>query len=126
MAFTPGKTYSRKAISAAIGGSTVSYLPKKDGKIICGCFDTRKKYNPEAPDTVTIGRLDRPEPEMVATQKEPIPVFLRSSPGEWKYVGRWKCTGLDTRQETRDKENSKNPSRLHGVQGVLYFKRVGD
>lgn len=117
--------YSRREISEAVGGSTRTYLPMKDGKITCGCFKPSKKYNPEAPKRVTIGRLDRPEPKAMEKQKEPIPIFLFRSPGEWEYVGRYRCTGLDTKQATRKKERAKNPSRLHGVKGVLLFKRVG-
>jgi hypothetical protein len=125
MQFTVGKTYSRREISDALGGSMVSYLPNKDGRIVCGCFKPIPEKNPQAPEKVTIGRVDRNEPHLVSRQAEPIPVFLFRSRGAWEYMGRYRCTGLATDPDLLRREMQANPAR-GVIAGVLYFERVGD
>jgi hypothetical protein len=36
MPFVPGEFYSRGRIHKILGGEKVSYLPPKDGRIVCG------------------------------------------------------------------------------------------
>lgn len=38
MAFMRGDSYTRDQIHAELGGETVSFLPQRDGRIVCGCF----------------------------------------------------------------------------------------
>jgi hypothetical protein len=53
MPFIPGESYTRDQIHKILGGEKDSYLPQKDGKIVCGCFST--DANPEASYVVPIG-----------------------------------------------------------------------
>jgi len=42
-----GNQYSRRQIHDLLGGGIQSYLPHKNGQVVCGCF--RKDLNPLAP-----------------------------------------------------------------------------
>ena len=123
--FNVGQTYSRQEISNAVGGSVVSYLPRRKGLVTCGCF--RLDLNPGAPEEVTINRLERAEPRMLSKQAEPIPIFVRRSSGTWEYRGHYRCVRLSTEPTLLQKKNEQNPTRAKGrVRGVLYFERVSD
>jgi hypothetical protein len=123
--FEVGRSYSRQEISAAVGGSIRSYLPLVKGRVVCGCFRPDPKFNPGAPEKITIRRAHRREPRLVRDLAEPIPVFLRRSPGAWEYRGRYRCTGFCTEPELLRDEMKANPARGE-IGGVLYFERVGD
>jgi hypothetical protein len=41
MTFIPGESYTRDHIHEILGGQKVSYLPQKDGKVVCGWFFNR-------------------------------------------------------------------------------------
>src|SRR5262245_37146083 len=124
MAFEVGKTYSRHEISAQLGGSVVSYLPEKNGVVVCGCFKREPRWNPRAPEEVTFGgpapRVLRAA-EIVATQNMPIPIFLYRRDGAWEYVGDYVCTGLNTDREFCATKERENPARGK-ICGVLTFK----
>ena len=53
MPLIPGESYTRDHIHEILGGEKVSYLPQKDGKIVCGCFSS--DANPEAPYVILVG-----------------------------------------------------------------------
>jgi hypothetical protein len=36
MPFIPGESYTREHIQAELGGEMVSYLPQRDGRVVCG------------------------------------------------------------------------------------------
>jgi hypothetical protein len=59
MPFIQGESYTRDRIHEVLGGEKVSYLPQKDGKIVCGCFST--DANPEAPYVILVGGDDKGE-----------------------------------------------------------------
>ena len=59
MSFITGEAYTRDRIHASLGGEKVTYLPQKEGKIVCGCFST--DFNPEAPLVILVGGSDEDE-----------------------------------------------------------------
>jgi hypothetical protein len=123
--FQVGRTYFRQEINAVLGGSLVSYLPTVSRQVVCGCFKPMPRYNPGAPEKVTIGKAHRAEPQLVAKQSDPIPVFLFRSKGVWEYRGHYRCTGFSTNPKWLEQEMQANPARGK-IAGVLYFERVGD
>jgi len=56
MPFIPGESYTRDHIHKQVGGEKISYLPQKDGRIVCGCFSPDS--NPEAPYVILVGGPD--------------------------------------------------------------------
>lgn len=123
--FKVGHTYSRQEISNALGGSIQNYLPVVRGRVVCGCFRPDTKFNPSAPEKVTIGRASRREPRLIRDQVEPIPVFLRRSNGAWEYRGLYRCTDFRTEPDLLRQEMEDNPARGK-IEGVLYFELVCD
>ena len=123
--FQVGRTYSRREISDAVGGSLQSYLPVRDGRVVCGCFKPSTEFNPGAPEKVTILRPYRIEPRLVSEQADAIPVFLFREPCAWEYRGRYRCTGFCTDPAVLEQEMRAKPARGE-IGGVLYFARVGD
>jgi hypothetical protein len=123
--FEVGRTYTRPEISHILGGSIRTYLPMVQGQIVCGCFKPTPRYNPAAPEKITISRIHRIEPRQMSKQVEPIPVFLFRAPCKWEYRGRYRCSRFSTDRSLVKKEMRANPARGE-INGVLYFERVGD
>ena len=92
MPFIPGELYTRDHIHDQLGGEKVSYLPQKDGRIICGCFSTDS--NPKAPYVILVGGdedggehpVER-KARILEKQDEPIPVFLKRASNDWIFEG---------------------------------------
>jgi hypothetical protein len=124
MGFKVGRTYSRRQISAKLGGSIQSYLPTKEGRVLCGCFKPTPRYNPEAPEKITTGGVSD-NAIWISNHDDPIPVFVFRSDSAWEYMGRYRCTGVTTKLEVLRREMKKNPARGR-IAGVLFFKRVGN
>jgi hypothetical protein len=120
-----GQTYSRRKISKMVGGSTVAYLPYKDGEILCGCFDPSRSLNPGAPEEVLFGSgpIVEETAEIVYRQGTPIPIFLYRAPAQWEYVGNYRCIGLSRDSKLVKQRMQKYPERGEIV-GALRFKRV--
>jgi hypothetical protein len=87
--FIEGECYTRRQIHEALGGSMQSYLPHRDGRVVCGCFT--RDLNRDAPSEILVG--DGPEirrwAEALASQREAIPVFLKKGTDRWEFVGLW-------------------------------------
>src|SRR5205809_825255 len=91
MPFVRGATYTRDHIHVELGGETVTYLPQRGGRIVCGCFS--QDSNPEAPYEILVGGPDESGGEstverkarLLARQREAIPVFLKQGPNAWLY-----------------------------------------
>lgn len=120
-----GQSYSRKAIHKMVGGQLQHYLPFKDGQVLCGCFNTSPKLNPDAPEEVLFGRAPIVEEmaEMVYRQHTPIPIFMFRGPAQWKYIGDYLCVGLSRDADLLKSKMKKQPQRGN-IAGVLYFIRV--
>jgi hypothetical protein len=86
--FDPRRPYTRTEIQKVLGGPAIGFLPMHKGHVVCGCF--RRKYNPDAPDILLPGNLQRIiEPaERFCRQSFPIPIFICETKGdEWFYRG---------------------------------------
>ena len=125
MALKIGEKYSRQEISELLGGPTIAYLPYKDGQILCGCFDRSPKWNPGAPEEVVYGPgpIVKETAEMVHRQGSAIPIFLRRSPGNWEYVGDYRCIGHSRDPELLKARMNKYPERGR-ICGVLRFEKA--
>ena len=118
MPFALHQSYSRRQIHEAVGGDMQSYLPHLQGQVVCGCFDPN--LNARAPFEIDIGNLADviKYAERLAAQKAAIPVFLKQSAREWKYVGNFSSAKLV--RDASDLSPLKPHRRLDAV-GVLYL-----
>ncbi len=86
--FDRDKSYTRKKIQEVVGGETTGFLPMNQGHVVCGCF--RREFNPDAPDILLPGDLNRIiEPaERFCRQGFPIPIFIfEPKTAGWFYQG---------------------------------------
>lgn len=85
--FVKGHEYSLNEIRAVLGGETMSYLPQKGSRIVCGRFTS--EMNPEAPKRVLVGtplKVQR-KAELLAKHGGVLPIFMKIAPGRWEYQG---------------------------------------
>jgi hypothetical protein len=117
-----GSMYTREQISAIVGGGLQSFLPTKNGQVVCGCFQLA--VNPDAPREVLVGA--GPLRERVATwtvlQENPIPVFVKREVGEWEYMGRWR--GVRYLDGTHKSLVEEERTKRKGIAGILYMEPV--
>lgn len=119
MPFIPGESYTRDHIHEILGGEKVSYLPQRDGKIVCGCFST--DANPEAPYVILVGgdedSVEHPvekKAKILEAQDEPIPVFLKRASNDWVYEGNFRVQRV-----TRDRQFLEEKQREAGRADVV-------
>jgi hypothetical protein len=117
-----GETYRRDEIHRIVGGgSRQSYLPQRNGKILCGCFDN--KLNKRAPLEIDAG--DGPivisGAKLFASGKNAVPVFLKRKGNAWEYVGDFRCTGCST--DKKDLYPNVEGRRRNAIL-VFYLERV--
>lgn len=86
-AFKRGAVYSLDSIASVVGGERQSYLPQKEGTIVCGRFT--RDMNPKAPYEVLVGDLPRvaAKARLLVEQGGTIPVFVKEAPNEWRFHG---------------------------------------
>jgi hypothetical protein len=112
--------YTRKQIHKLIGGDLQSYLPHRGGRVVCGCFKTDN--NPNAPKEILVG--DRVNvvkyARVFAGQVEPIPVFIKQTVNQWKYIGNYQAVKY-TEEPKEVSAKAKAAGRM-GVAGVLYHQ----
>jgi hypothetical protein len=127
MSFAIGKRYSRREISNMLGGNMRSYLPTRQGVVVCGCFHRSDKLNPDAPDEIVFGC--GPDvirgAERVASQRQPIPVFLFKGALAWEYVGNYVCVAIDRSAAAIAYGSRRVPRRNGNVCGILRFELSG-
>ena len=118
-----GKTYTRKQIHAAVGGGDFqSYLPHKNGDVICGCFDP--SLNVRAPVEIDIGKgkdVVRYAKRLVE-QGTPVPVFLKQSTDNWEYKGRFRAVKYSKNQRDLRQSMKRRPNAI----AVLYLVAVDE
>jgi hypothetical protein len=116
-----GKTYTRDQINKIVGGGVQSFLPTKNGYVVCGCF--KLDQNPDAPNEVLVGVGPQREgtARLIVLQQTPIPIFLKREIGEWEYVGKYMGTRYLDREHRflADEERTKKP----GIAGILYMHK---
>jgi len=123
-----GHLYSRRKISQMLGGSMQAYLPFKDDKVLCGCFNTSEWFNPGAPGEVFFGRAE-PMPaveesaELVYQQGTPIPIFVFRGSAKWEYIGDYRCVSLSRDPALLAEKMKAHPKRGAFV-GILRFEKA--
>lgn len=120
--FQRGAVYTRAEIHHVLGGGVQTYLPRKDGRVVCGCFT--QTLNPTAPEVVLVG--DRPhvmrDAKVFAAQLDPVPVFIKQATNHWEYVGEYAVErySMDPAELLPLRKKAGRP---HAV-GVLFLKRM--
>jgi len=120
--FEHGAVYTRLQIHDVLGGGVQSYLPRRDGRVVCGCFT--QTLNPTAPDVVLVG--NRPhvlrDAKLFAAQRYPVPIFIKQGINRWEYVGNYMVERYST-DPGELQSLRKKAARPHAV-GALFLKRV--
>ena len=116
-----GQRYNRSQIFEMVGGgSKQSYLPERNGKILCGCFD--EKLNSKAPYEIDAGK----GPKILGGAKRlakggyAIPVFLKRKSNQWEYVGDFNCTGYSHNPDDLYPKKQRRPNAV----AVFYLERI--
>ncbi len=131
MTFEEGEMYSREEIHEVLGGDLQSYLPQKDGKIVCGCFrrDRRGPYdgwNPEAPKEVLVGDAPvvKAKAKLLSQQGDPICVFIKKAPRRWEYVGFYRCRPGSYSEDPGLRKRKEAESGRKGLASVFSLEKV--
>lgn len=124
--FTLGKEYTRNEIHAGVGGSKQSYLPTKDGVVVAACLTL--EYNPQAPRVILCGRgpLIERAGEMLALQRQSLPVFLKLGVNRWEYQGRFKVVASYTAGAEFTGHIAGSGRRTADVSRVVVMEVVAD
>lgn len=85
--FALSREYTRNEIHDRLGGSKVSCLPTRDGRIVAACLST--SFSPEAPKVVLCGTGARTTEvsEQFAQMRTSVPVFIKAAAHRWRYEG---------------------------------------
>ena len=106
------------------GGGVQSFLPTKNGRVVCGCF--RMDLNPEAPQEILVGvGVQRVKnAHLVVLQKTSVPVFIKKEAEDWEYMGRFRATRYLTKEHKLlvDEQRTKDES----IAGILYMELEPD
>jgi hypothetical protein len=121
--FTTGRKYSRRAISVALGGSGVDFLPTVKNLVVCGCFTLN--HNPDAPNIVIpgTGKVIERTAKRFCDQDYPVPVFIKSRANEWEYVGRYKAAHFSTDPAIIAANHHGSVTPLKEITRVIFLKR---
>ena len=121
--FVVGTEYTLNAITTALGGETMSYLPQSDNRIVCGRFT--EHMNPKAPYEILVGDLPkvRRKAEALAAQGGTIPVFMKEAPNRWLYRGPMQVVGFETDPKVVQAAEGVD-KRKDKVIGILMFREV--
>ena len=128
MSFVVGEAYTRDQIHVELGGETVTYLPQKDGKIVCGCFSTES--NPEAPYVILVGGASDDADESLLLKKaktlleqeQAIPVFLKHASNHWVFDGYYRAKSHT--EDPRAIQQKQAAAGRDDVVMVLYLEPV--
>jgi hypothetical protein len=82
--------YTRRQISDQVGGDLQSYLPLKDGRVVCASL--RSDLNPDEPKIILVGNKPKVKysAELLCNQSSPIPLFIKRDKNKWEYIGLYK------------------------------------
>lgn len=122
--FTVGQKYSRKKISAILGGSEIEYLPTENKRVVCGCFTL--EHNPEAPAIVIpgTGKIIEREAKQFCSQDYPVPIFIKRQVNEWEFVGDYKVVSNSTDAAEIAAHHKDSMTPLNKVTRVIFLKRA--
>lgn len=124
-AFAKGHEYTMKQIRAVLGGETMSYLPQRGSRIVCGRFTP--EMNPEAPEKVLVGNPPRVQrkAELLAEQRGVLPIFMKIGAGRWRFEGPMELVEYTTDMATVEPKAAA-AGRAGEVVGILVFRAVPD
>jgi hypothetical protein len=121
--YSLGNMYSRKQISADLGGGEVDFLPSTEGRVVCGCFTL--DHNPAAPNIVIPGTgkgIERTA-ELFCKQDYPVPIFIKRHPNEWEYVGYYKADHFPTDPAVIAANHNGSITPISQITRVIFLKR---
>jgi hypothetical protein len=120
-AFTEGHEYSMAQIRHVLGGETMSYLPQRGSRIVCGRFT--REMNPEAPAKVLVGNPPKVQrkAQLLAQQRGVLPIFTKMGPGRWRYEGPMEFVEYITDMAVVEPEAAA-AGRAGEVVGILVFR----
>lgn len=120
--FARGQTYTRREIRAALGGDMSSCFPHRNGRVVCGCFNT--DLNPDAPDVILPGRgaAEQRWARVFAKQHGFVPCFVRKHSDTWEYLGHFCVRRVisDATELTVRARRASRPARALSM--VLYLR----
>ncbi len=117
-AFKMNQSYTRDEIYRVLGGEKQTYLPQRNGIIVCGCFDLVK--NPYAPEEIWVepGEKRQKKAKLLEMQRGSIPIFLKQDVKDvkrWQYVGRFTCKEYSEEPNLVDAKSKEVSWALAGV-----------
>jgi len=120
--FVIGKSYTRDNIHEALGGGVQSFLPHKDGRIVCACLTRR--LNPDVPKVILVGDGPRilESGRMLSRQVSAIPVFIKSAANDWRYYGEYKVERAS--EERTDIAPWENRAKRSDVRLVIHMRAL--
>ncbi len=85
--FIVGRDYTRDEIYARLGGSKVSCLPTREGRIVAACLS--RTFSPAAPNVVLCGqgRKTGPVSKALTLHAGRLPVFIKRAARRWEFHG---------------------------------------
>ena len=88
--FRVGNQYTRDEIYAELGGSKVSCLPTKSGRIVAACLS--QKFSPAAPHVILCGQGKRTGAisKLLTIQPGKLPVFIKRAASRWEFRGNFR------------------------------------
>jgi len=114
--------YSRSQINAVVGGSLRAYLPMVEGHIVAACLSLI--LHPRAPQVIFVGRNEEEAGEVLASQKDAVPVFVKTSPGKWMFHGYYRAHQSSKLPSVIEKHT--RDCRARGVIRVVLMERCDD
>ncbi|MBU1062207.1 MAG: hypothetical protein KJ957_07930 [Candidatus Omnitrophica bacterium] len=120
--FITGQFYTRKQIYNEVGGSIQSYLPTVRKEVVCACL--RKDLNPDAPNIILVGNCPRVKlaAEILCSQSNPIPVFIKIKTNKWEHIGLYKVDSFSKDPEEIS-DYSKRSDRKN-ITAIIYLSKV--
>ena len=119
-----GRTYTREALSDALGGSQQAYLPRQGAKVLYAAVT--RESNPEAPRVILAG--DGPEiaesARLFAQQSQAVPVFIKQEVNAWEFVGSYRVRS-SSENPTVLEEYRRRSGREDRLTRVLFLEMVG-
>jgi hypothetical protein len=121
--FVEGSEYTLSQIRAALGGETMSYLPQRGSRIVCGRFTS--EMNPEAPRRVLVGNPPKVQrkAELLARQGGVLPVFMKMGSNRWRFHGPMEVVEYVTDMAVVEPK-ARAAGRAGEVAGILIFRYV--
>lgn len=118
---TEGQFYTRQEIHDLLGGGSLqSYLPTRDGVVLCACL--RRDTNPDAPRVILPGTGPGIEEaaRLLRRQGGAIPVFIKHEAGAWEYLGEYVVE--DRRWTAEDISFHERRSRRTDITSVIWMR----